>query len=101
MCIRDSYYVDSIESTTKTAENFAKQTQSALDEIEDAWDEATAAIAAVSYTHLDVYKRQQSFCKQVRAWKLPAGCCRVFEPLQNNLRKWSVISDDTIKYQRH
>lgn len=34
------YYVDSIESTTKTAENFAKQTQSALDEIEDAWDEA-------------------------------------------------------------
>ena len=51
MCIRDSY----ITYTQQNAEAFFAQLEQWNDE-----DEYTRCIQAVSYTHLDVYKRQWS-----------------------------------------
>ena len=67
MCIRDSFLFISYEAVIASGTLGATRTFNDWKTIDDYWISATSGLSPVSYTHLDVYKRQDSLlCKYIR-----------------------------------
>ena len=58
MCIRDSYVRDIVEHPEKTYTTRLRNEGKLYDFVAVARQDASGILIAVSYTHLDVYKRQ-------------------------------------------